>query len=106
MGVAGHPAGAGWPDRRRLRAYSPGATSPKLLLQGLSTAEIAARLYLSEYTVQDHLKAIFAKIGARSRRELVARIFFQHYVPHLGRTPIATTGWFTQQATADPQAGS
>ena len=33
---------------------------------------MAARLQLSSYTVQDHLKAIFAKTGARTRGELAA----------------------------------
>lgn len=37
---------------------------------GLSTREIANRLYLSPYTVKDHFKAIFAKTGAHSRHEL------------------------------------
>ena len=36
-------------------------------------AELAHRLHLSEHTVQDHLKAIFAKTGTRSLTTLVSR---------------------------------
>jgi DNA-binding CsgD family transcriptional regulator len=55
----------------------------ELVAQGLSTAAIARRLHLSPWTVQDHLKAVFEKVGAASRGELVARLFFEPRAPRL-----------------------
>ena len=55
----------------------------RLVARGLATDAIAARLYLSPWTVQDHLKAIFEKVGVTTRGELVARVFFQQRAPEL-----------------------
>ncbi|WP_163506099.1 helix-turn-helix transcriptional regulator [Fodinicola acaciae] len=61
----------------------------ELVAQGLSTKQIANRLRVSAYTVQDHLKSIFAKSGTGSRGDLVARLFVDHYAVSLTATQSA-----------------
>jgi DNA-binding CsgD family transcriptional regulator len=65
-----------------------------LVLGGRSTDQIAAELCISPQTVQQHLKAIFDKIGVRSRRELVAQLFARHYAPRIEDGRIGTDGSF------------
>lgn len=43
------------------------------LVSGTDTREVAGRMFLSEHTVQDHLKSVFAKTQTRSRKALLAR---------------------------------
>jgi DNA-binding CsgD family transcriptional regulator len=45
-----------------------------LLGGGLDTREIAGALFLSEHTVNDHVKAMLAKTGARTRQVMLARV--------------------------------
>ena len=77
----------------------------ELVARGLPTSEIAGRLHLSAYTVQDHLKSIFEKSGTGSRGDLVARLFFDHYAPRL--TPQAPRkSRFSADARADNPRGA
>jgi DNA-binding CsgD family transcriptional regulator len=48
-----------------------------LVLEGLSTRQLGKRMFISHYTVQDHLKSVFDKLGVHSRRELVTGMFGQ-----------------------------
>lgn len=65
------------------------------VLRGLSTSEMTDTFHIAPHTVQDHLKAIFEKVGVRSRRELVGQLFAQQYQPRIisGRE-VDTSGWF------------
>jgi DNA-binding CsgD family transcriptional regulator len=59
-----------------VRAFGLSARETELLthlVAGSDTKTVAAEMFLSEHTVQDHLKSVFAKTGARNRRTLLAR---------------------------------
>ena len=43
------------------------------MIDGLSTEDITAALFISEHTVRDHVKAIFGKVVSR-RQDLIAAL--------------------------------
>lgn len=44
-----------------------------LVAQGLSNREVAARLFLSEKTVKNHVNSLFAKLGVTTRSQAIVR---------------------------------
>ena len=68
----------------------------RLVLRGLSTAEVSEELHITPNTVRDHFKSIFDKVGVRSRRELVGQVFAQQYQPRMASgQELDADGWFT-----------
>ena len=45
-----------------------------LLFLGLKNFEISTKLFISEYTVENHLKSIYQKIGVKNRTSLIHRL--------------------------------
>ena len=81
VAVVSQPAGAA-PGPGTERKLPDGLTAREaevltLLASGLSNAEIAGRLFLSNATVKTHINRIFAKTGARDRAQAV-RYAYQH----------------------------
>jgi DNA-binding CsgD family transcriptional regulator len=67
----------------------------QLLLRGATTIQVARRLVISRHTVADHLKSIFEKVGARTRGELSATLFFGEHLPRIeGRVPVGDDASF------------
>ena len=73
----------------------------RLVAAGCSNPEIASLLFLSRYTVEDHLKHVYEKLSVGSRSELVSRLFFDQYLPRT-TAPVSldAQGWFRR--SADP----
>jgi DNA-binding CsgD family transcriptional regulator len=72
-------APAGSVERASMLLAAHGLTAAQrrvaqLVLQGQTTRQMVLALHISEHTVQDHLKAVFDKVGVRSRRDLVSAI--------------------------------
>jgi DNA-binding CsgD family transcriptional regulator len=80
----------------------------RLVILGRSTTEIAQALHLSPYTVQDYLKAIFDKVGVRSRRELTGTVFRDHYWHRVHEGDrVGAEGFFvTDDLTSTPAGAS
>lgn len=95
------------PRAATVRLEAHGATSRErevatLIAQGLDNSEIAEALVISPHTVRDHVKSLFEKLDVSSRQELVARVFFDEYLPELIReTPLTSRGRFETDFPSD-----
>ncbi|MBO0789052.1 MAG: helix-turn-helix transcriptional regulator [Actinobacteria bacterium] len=64
----------------------------KLLVRGRTNDDIARALWISRYTVKDHVKAVYAKLHVTSRAELSAKLFHEHIAPQLGSQQVREFG--------------
>ena len=67
MRIGGRRGGSGELTRRESEVV-------ELVVAGLSNAEVARRLYLSERTVETHLQHVYRRLGVDSRLALIAHL--------------------------------
>jgi DNA-binding CsgD family transcriptional regulator len=107
VAIVVQPAGEDYALPLRLEAF--GLTPREreiatLVARGLDTAAIAERLVISPWTVQDHLKAVFTKTDTRSRRELLAQVFFHDQLPGIvAHDPLNAGGHLQPSDTPEAQ---
>lgn len=69
------------------------------VLRGESNRSVAKELGISEHTVKEHLKSVFAKVNVLSRGELAGRLLHEQYLPRRDAgVPPAARGWFREPA--------
>ena len=66
-------------ERQEVFALAHGLTARERevlgeVARGLDSRAVAERLFVSEHTVHDHVKAVLAKTGTATRQALLARI--------------------------------
>ena len=54
-----------------------------LVVRGFTNRQISRTLFISEHTVQRHLSNIFEKVGVRSRKNLLKRLYFENLLPSM-----------------------
>ena len=82
QGIGGIPRG----PRPSTRANQAGLTVRQLevlelLAEGFSNAEIASRLFTSPKTVEHHVSAVLAKLGAHSRAQAISAAHHLELIP-------------------------
>jgi DNA-binding CsgD family transcriptional regulator/tetratricopeptide (TPR) repeat protein len=87
QGIAGIRRGA----RPSTRANQAGLTNRQLevlhlMAHGFSNAEIATRLFTSPKTVEHHVSAVLAKLGAHSRVQAIRAASHLELLPNMGKT--------------------
>jgi DNA-binding CsgD family transcriptional regulator len=55
----------------------------ELVVRGYTNRQVSSALFISEHTVQRHLSNIFEKVGVRSRKTLLKRLYFENLLPNM-----------------------
>jgi DNA-binding NarL/FixJ family response regulator len=78
--------------RQRVEGLSPSELAvAKLVVEGLTNREIASALFLSQTTVASHLSHIYAKLGVRSRAELMRQMLPEGQLPSGAASKVHTS---------------